>query len=214
MNILDRLNREKIMAMIRGVHPNVVDRTVEALAQGGIQFLEVTTNTKGAYALVERWRKMYGDDLLIGVGTVLDVEMAKQAINAGAQFIVSPNLDEEVVSYGTEHQVDVYPGVMTPTEIVKAIKVGAKAVKVFPTGSLGGAAYLKEIRAPLDHVPMIASGSVGLHNIREIIEAGAFAVGIGGNLVNREWIESGNFAAMQKMAGELVRVISEMREVG
>ncbi|MFC5647678.1 bifunctional 4-hydroxy-2-oxoglutarate aldolase/2-dehydro-3-deoxy-phosphogluconate aldolase [Paenibacillus solisilvae] len=213
MNILERLNKEKIMAMIRGVHPGVGDRTVEALVQGGIRFLEVTTNTEGVYTLVERWRKAYGRDLLIGVGTVLDAEMARQAIDAGAQFIVSPNLDEEVIAYGARNQVDVYPGVMTPTEIVRAVKAGAKAVKVFPTGSLGGAAYLKEIRAPLDHVPMIASGSVGLHNIREILEAGAFAVGIGGNLVNRHWIESGNFVAMQKLAQELVHIVTDLREV-
>lgn len=213
MHLLDHLNKEKIMAMIRGVQPDAVDRTVEALAMGGIRFLEVTTNTEGVYSLVERWRKAYGHVLYIGVGTVLDVEMARNAIDAGAQFIVSPNLDEEVIAFGARNHVDVYPGVMTPTEIVKAVKAGAKAVKVFPTGSLGGAAYLKEIRAPLDHVPMIASGSVGLHNIREIIGAGALAVGVGGNLVNRQWIDSGHFAALQKLAQEFVRIIAELREV-
>ncbi|MEX3617149.1 bifunctional 4-hydroxy-2-oxoglutarate aldolase/2-dehydro-3-deoxy-phosphogluconate aldolase [Paenibacillus glucanolyticus] len=211
MTVLEQLNKEKIMAMLRGVHPDAADRTVEALAHGGIRFIEVTTNTEGVYALIERWRKTYDHDLIVGAGTVLDVEMAKQAIASGAQFMVSPNLDEEVIVYGAMHHIDVYPGVMTPTEIVRAIKFGAKAVKVFPTGSLGGASYLKEIRGPLNNIPMIASGSVGLNNIREILHTGAFAVGMGGSLVKRDWIESGNFSAIQRLAKELVRVVAEER---
>jgi 2-dehydro-3-deoxyphosphogluconate aldolase/(4S)-4-hydroxy-2-oxoglutarate aldolase len=209
MSILNVLKKEKIMAMIRGLAPATTDQTVAALAEGGIRFIEVTTNTEGVYALVSRWRKEYGNDLFIGIGTVLDVSMAKQAIDAGAQFLVSPNLDTEVIEYGIGHQIDVYPGVMTPTEIVKASKAGARAVKVFPMGSLGGASYLREIRAPLDHIPMIASGSVGLHNIREVIAAGAFAVGMGGNLVNKQLIEAGNYAAITKLARECVDAITE-----
>jgi 2-dehydro-3-deoxyphosphogluconate aldolase/(4S)-4-hydroxy-2-oxoglutarate aldolase len=209
MNILDVLKQEKIMAMIRGLHPATADLTVDALVEGGIRFVEVTTNTHGVYELVSRWRKAYGSDLYIGVGTVLNVDMAKEAIDAGAQFLVSPNLDTDVIAYGMGHQIDVYPGVMTPTEIVQATKAGAKAVKVFPMGSLGGPAYLKEIRAPLDQIPMIASGSVGLHNIREMISAGAIAVGMGGNLVNKQLIEAGDYAGIKKLARECVEAVAE-----
>lgn len=209
MNIVNILKKEKIMAMIRGLSLATTDQTVDALAKGGIRFIEVTTNTEGVYTLVSRWRKEYGNDLFIGVGTVLDESMAKQAIDAGAQFLVSPNLDTAVIEYGICHQVDVYPGVMTPTEMVQATKAGAKAVKVFPMGSLGGASYLKEVRAPLDHIPMIASGSVGLHNLREIMAAGAFAVGMGGNLVNKQWIEAGNYTAITKLARECVEAVTE-----
>lgn len=208
MNILDQLYKEKMMAMIRGIQPEAADRTVEALAKGGIRLIEVTTNTTDAYKMVERWRKAYGDDVLFGVGTVLDAEMAKQAMSAGARFIVSPNLDEEVIAYGSQHHIDVFPGVMTPTEIVKAIRAGARAVKVFPVSSLGGAAYLKEIRAPLDRIPMIASGGVGPHNLKEIIAAGAAAAGIGGHLVVRKWVESGNYAAIEQRARELVELVA------
>lgn len=209
MNIVNILKKEKIMAMIRGLSLATTDQTVDALAKGGIRFIEVTTNTEGVYTLVSRWRKEYGNDLFIGVGTVLDESMAKQAIDAGAQFLVSPNLDTAVIEYGICHQVDVYPGVMTPTEMVQATKAGAKAVKVFPMGSLGGASYLKEVRAPLDHIPMIASGSVGLHNLREIMAAGAFAVGMGSNLVNKQWIEAGNYTAITKLARECVEAVTE-----
>ncbi|MCZ8511707.1 bifunctional 4-hydroxy-2-oxoglutarate aldolase/2-dehydro-3-deoxy-phosphogluconate aldolase [Paenibacillus filicis] len=208
MDILDALRKEKIMAMIRGLQPDDSDRVIDALVRGGIRFIEVTTNTEGVYTLVSRWRKEYGNDVVIGVGTVLDVEMAKKAVDAGAQFLVSPNLDEEVIEYGARQLVDVYPGVMTPTEMVKAVKAGAKAVKVFPMGSLGGASYLREVRAPLDRIPMIASGSVGLHNIREVIDAGAFAVGMGGNLVNKKWIEEGNYAAITELARACVIAIT------
>ncbi|GIP31749.1 bifunctional 4-hydroxy-2-oxoglutarate aldolase/2-dehydro-3-deoxy-phosphogluconate aldolase [Paenibacillus sp. J2TS4] len=211
MNLMEILKKEKIMAMIRGLHPSTTDRTAEALAEGGIRFIEVTTNTDGAYSLVSRWRKEYGDDLFIGMGTVLDVSMAKQAVDAGAQFLVSPNLDIEVIEYGTHHQIDVYPGVMTPTEIVKARSAGAKAVKVFPMGSLGGPSYLKEIRAPLDNIPMIASGSIGLHNLREVIAAGAFAVGMGGNLVNKQLIEAGDYNAIKKLSLECINVIANLQ---
>ncbi|MFE5321891.1 bifunctional 4-hydroxy-2-oxoglutarate aldolase/2-dehydro-3-deoxy-phosphogluconate aldolase [Paenibacillus sp. NPDC056579] len=139
--------------------------------------------------------------------------MAKRAIDAGAQFIVSPNQDEEVLTCGAKNNIDVYPGVMTPTEIVRAVKAGARTVKIFLTGSLGGAAFIKEIRAPLNDVPMIASGSVGLHNIRDILQAGAFAVGIGGSLVNRHWIEEGNYDAIRNLAQELVHTVADLREV-
>ena len=208
MNILEELKKKKIMAMIRGLHPSTTDLTVDALAEGGIRFVEVTTNTEGVYSLVSRWGKEYGNELYVGVGTVLDIGMAKQAIDAGAQFLVSPNLDTEVIAYGRSHQIDVYPGAMTPTEIVRASSAGAKAVKVFPMGSLGGASYLREIRAPLDQIPMIASGSVGVHNIREIIAAGAIAVGMGGNLVNKQLIEAGDYAAIKKLARECLEAIA------
>jgi 2-dehydro-3-deoxyphosphogluconate aldolase/(4S)-4-hydroxy-2-oxoglutarate aldolase len=205
MNVL---KKEKIMAMIRGLHPSTTDLTVDALAEGGIRFVEVTTNTEGVYTLVSRWRREYGNELFIGVGTVLDINMAKCAIEAGAQFLVSPNLDTEVIEYGNRHQIDVYPGVMTPTEMVKASNAGAKAVKVFPMGSLGGPSYLREVRAPLDHIPMIASGNVGLHNIREIFDAGAFAVGMGGNLVNKQLIEAGDYDSIKKLARKCVEAIA------
>lgn len=123
--------------------------------------------------------------------------------------MVSPNLDLDVIDYCNHRNIDIYPGVMSPTEMVKAYNAGAKAVKVFPIGSLGGPTYLKEVRAPLEHIPMIASGSVGLQNIREIIAAGAVAVGVGGNLVNKQLIESGNYAAIKKLAQEYVEAIAD-----
>src|SRR5690606_26982004 len=115
-----------------------------------ISIIEATMNTDGALGMISRWRERYEGKALIGAGTVLDLQMAKEAVAAGAEFLVSPNLDEEVVAYGVANDIAVCPGTMTPTEIVRAIKAGAAAVKVFPSGSLG-LSYIKEIKAPLSN---------------------------------------------------------------
>ncbi|HEX7057004.1 MAG TPA: bifunctional 4-hydroxy-2-oxoglutarate aldolase/2-dehydro-3-deoxy-phosphogluconate aldolase, partial [Bacilli bacterium] len=149
----------------------------------------------------------------IGAGTVLDIEMARQAVAAGAEFLISPNLDEEVIRYGLDHGLDVWPGVMTPTEIVRAWKAGASAVKVFPSGTLG-ANYIKDIRGPLNHIPLIATGGVNLQNIADYFKAGAVAVGLGGNLVNKTLINSGNFAEIARLASQYVAAARQAGEAG
>jgi len=153
--------------------------------------------------MISRFREKYAGRMRIGAGTVLDLGQAKEAVAAGAEYIISPNLDEEVVYYGVEKGVDVWPGTMTPTEIVRAYKAGASAVKVFPLASLG-VNYLKEIRAPLNHIPMIATGGVNLQNIRSVLDAGAVAVGLGGNLVNKQLIQEGKFDELAKLAQAFV----------
>ena len=202
-NLIQSLTQEKIVAIIRGIQENKGDATAEALAEGGIVFLEVTLNTDGALGMINRFRKTYEGKMRIGAGTVLDLDMAHQAVAAGAEYIISPNLDEEVIRYGVENGVDVWPGTMTPTEMVRAMKVGASAVKVFPLGSLG-IGYLKEVRAPLNHIPMIATGGVSLQNIRSVLEAGALAVGLGGNLVNKQMVADGRFDELTKLARSFV----------
>ncbi|MBB6673377.1 bifunctional 4-hydroxy-2-oxoglutarate aldolase/2-dehydro-3-deoxy-phosphogluconate aldolase [Cohnella nanjingensis] len=205
---LKALSQEKIVAIIRGISVQSADAVAKALYDGGIVFMEVTLNTDGALGMISRFRSEYEGRMRIGAGTVLDIGQAKEAVAAGAQYLISPNLDEEVVYYGVENGVDVWPGTMTPTEIVRAYKAGASAVKVFPLGSLG-LNYLKEIRAPLDHIPMIATGGVNLQNIRAAIEAGAVAVGLGNNLVNKPLIEAGNFEGLTKLARDFVAEVKK-----
>jgi len=202
-NLLQILSREKIIAIIRGIEASAGDATAQALADGGIVFLEVTLNTDGALGMISRFREKYEGRMRIGAGTVLDIGQAKEAVAAGAEYIISPNLDEEVVYYGVEQGVAVWPGTMTPSEIVRAYKAGASAVKVFPMGSLG-INYLKEIRAPLDHIPMIGTGGVNLSNIRSVLEAGAVAVGLGGNLVDKKLVKEGKFDELTKLARSFV----------
>ncbi|MEK0316513.1 bifunctional 4-hydroxy-2-oxoglutarate aldolase/2-dehydro-3-deoxy-phosphogluconate aldolase [Cohnella sp. 56] len=197
--LMQSLAASKIVAIIRGIPEDKGDATAEALAEGGIVFLEVTLNTDGALGMISRFRERYAGRMRIGAGTVLDLAQAKEAAAAGAEYIISPNLDLEVVRFGVEQGIEVWPGTMTPTEIVAAYKAGASAVKVFPLGSLG-VGYLKEIRAPLNHIPMVATGGVNLHNIRSVLDAGAVAVGLGGNLVDKKLVADGDFKALAQLA--------------
>ncbi|MFD2327692.1 bifunctional 4-hydroxy-2-oxoglutarate aldolase/2-dehydro-3-deoxy-phosphogluconate aldolase [Cohnella sp. GCM10020058] len=197
--LMKSLAASKIVAIIRGIPEDKGDATAEALAEGGVVFLEVTLNTDGALGMISRFRERYEGRMRIGAGTVLDLGQAKEAAAAGAEYIISPNLDLEVVRFGVEQGIEVWPGTMTPTEIVAAYKAGASAVKVFPLGSLG-VGYLKEIRAPLNHIPMVATGGVNLQNIRSVLDAGAVAVGLGGNLVDKKLVADGDFKALAKLA--------------
>lgn len=190
---------------MRGLTRIEADRTAEALFMGGIRFMEVTMNTDGAADMIASWRKSYDKQAYIGAGTVIDLEQAKQAVAAGAQFIVSPNLDMEVIQYGLSQGVDVWPGTMTPTEIVQAWKAGAEAVKVFPMASLG-IDYFREIRAPLDQIPMIITGGVNRHNIQSFIQAGAAAVGMGSHLADKQLIKEGKFDQITEHARQLIEL--------
>jgi 2-dehydro-3-deoxyphosphogluconate aldolase/(4S)-4-hydroxy-2-oxoglutarate aldolase len=210
--LMQSLSREKIIAIIRGISAESGDATAKALADGGIVFLEVTLNTDGALDMISRFRANYEGRLRIGAGTVLDLGQAKEAVAAGAEYIISPNLDEEVVYYGVEQGIEVWPGTMTPTEIVRAYKAGASAVKVFPMGSLG-INYLKEIRAPLNHIPMVATGGVNLQNINSVLDAGAIAVGLGGNLVDKQLVKDSKFDELRNLAQAFVNEVQGAKTV-
>lgn len=205
--MLERLQQEKIVAIFRFIEDQYADQAAQALLDGGISLMEITMNTEGAATMINRWREKFGDKAGIGAGTVLDLDMAKEAVAAGSQFLISPNLDESVVDYGLKTGVPVWPGVMTPTEIVRAWKAGAELVKVFPMASLG-LKYLTEIRAPLNNIPMLASGGVDLDNIAEYFKAGACGVGMGSKLVNMDWVRSGRYDLLTERARQFVEAAS------
>nr|WP_322348842.1 bifunctional 4-hydroxy-2-oxoglutarate aldolase/2-dehydro-3-deoxy-phosphogluconate aldolase [Paenibacillus albus] len=207
--MLERLQQEKIVAIFRFIEDQYADQAAQALLDGGISLMEITMNTEGATTMISRWREKFGDQAGIGAGTVLDLDMAKEAVAAGSQFLISPNLDESVVDYGLKTGVPVWPGVMTPTEIVRAWKAGAELVKIFPMASLG-LKYLTEIRAPLDKIPMLASGGVDLDNITDYFKAGACGVGMGSKLVNMDWVRSGRFDLLTERARKFVEAASTL----
>ncbi|KQN97061.1 bifunctional 4-hydroxy-2-oxoglutarate aldolase/2-dehydro-3-deoxy-phosphogluconate aldolase [Paenibacillus sp. Leaf72] len=206
---LKQLLEHKIVAILRGIEDRHADAAGQALIDGGIRLMEITLNTQGATTMIHRWRNKFDGQAIVGAGTVLDLKMAQEALAAGAQFIISPNLDEEVIAYGAEHGVSVWPGVMTPTEIVKAWKAGAEAVKLFPMGTLG-TKYLAEIRGPLDHIPIMATGGADLHNLGEYFGAGANAVGLGSKLVNLEWVREGKLELVTERARQFVDAVSKL----
>lgn len=205
-SMLELLLQHKIVAILRGIEDRHADTAAQALIDGGIHMMEITMNTEGAAAMIERWRTKFDGKAAVGAGTVTDVALAEQAVAAGAQYLISPNLDEEVIAYGRERGLSVWPGVMTPTEIVKAWKAGADAVKIFPMGTLG-IGYLQEIRGPLNDIPMIATGGVDLHNIADYFKAGANAVGMGSKLVNMEWVRKGKFDQVTDRARQFVEAV-------
>lgn len=199
---LSELNRTRIIAILRGVRESDIERLAEALLAGGITVLEITLNTPGAPQMIQKLQRTHGDRLYIGAGTVLDSDDLQTALNAGASFIVTPNTDEAVINRCRDLGVPIFPGAMTPTEIVRAWKAGATAVKLFPSASLG-IGYIKELQGPLKSIPMVAVGGVNTENIADFIRSGCHAVGIGGYVINLREIEAGNFAWVTERARQL-----------
>ncbi|WLR48076.1 bifunctional 4-hydroxy-2-oxoglutarate aldolase/2-dehydro-3-deoxy-phosphogluconate aldolase [Halobacillus litoralis] len=205
-SILEQLEEDKIIAIIRGIPAGTGEKVAKALYDGGIRFLEVTLDTEGALEMIRSLRGIYDENLKIGAGTVLNVKDAETALEAGAEYIVSPHFDEEIVTYCLSKGVTVLPGTMTPTEMVRATNLGAPAVKVFPAGALG-VKYIKDVRGPLGHISMIATGGVNLENIEEVLQYGVKAVGLGGNLVDKASVSEGKYEEITKRAKSYVSKI-------
>lgn len=203
------LLQERIVAIFRGYTGEQADEAARALVRGGIRMMEVTMNTEGAASIISRWREIFDAEAYIGAGTVLDAATARTAIAAGAQYLITPNLDEEVIAVAAEQGIDVWPGVLTPTEMVRAWKAGAKALKLFPLGALG-ADYIREIRGPLDHIPIIATGGVDLTNVEVYWKAGASAFGLGSKLVRSDYIRDGAYDKLEQHAKHWVRLMQEL----
>ena len=182
MDILPQILEHKIVAIIRGAEPNDVLRIAQALHEGGIKILEVTFNSPDAMSVIKLLSSKMGNDLLIGMGTVLDAATARQAINNGAKFIISPSFNPETIQTTKELGAVSIPGAFTPTEIVNAFNSGGDIIKVFPASS--NVNYIKEIRAPLPFIPLMPTGGITLDNIKDFQKAGAVAFGIGTALVN------------------------------
>ncbi|UJF31662.1 bifunctional 4-hydroxy-2-oxoglutarate aldolase/2-dehydro-3-deoxy-phosphogluconate aldolase [Paenibacillus hexagrammi] len=197
------IERTRIVAIVRGVKEAHIASVAEALFSGGVTVMEVTLNTPGALDMIKELQHRFGEKMYIGAGTVLDMEDAHKAVEAGASFLVTPNLDEDVIRWSVSQGIPIFPGAMTPTEVVKAWKAGATAVKIFPSASLG-LAYIKELMGPLSQVPMMAVGGVTESNIKEFLELGCYGLGIGGSLINLKEIEAGNFSWITDKATKLL----------
>lgn len=182
MTVLSQILQYKIVAIIRGANPADVVSIAEALYKGGVRLLEVTLNSSNALELVKELSGKMDNKLLIGAGTVLNASMAKQAINAGAKFIISPTLNIETIQVTKELGAVSIPGAFTATEILTAHESGADIVKVFPASV--GPDYIKDIRGPLSHIPLMPTGGITLNNVSDYFKVGAVAVGIGSDLVN------------------------------
>jgi 2-dehydro-3-deoxyphosphogluconate aldolase/(4S)-4-hydroxy-2-oxoglutarate aldolase len=181
----------------------------EAVCAGGVPIVEVTMTVPGALEVIAQLCKSVGREVLIGAGTVLDAESARRCLDAGAQFLVSPGLNLETVKLAQEAGIMVMPGALTPTEVITAWQAGADFVKVFPCGAVGGPQYIKALKGPLPQVPMIPTGGVNLKTAAEFIQAGAAALGIGGELVSLAALRSGNTQKITEAAKRYVEIIHE-----
>ncbi|RUQ32459.1 bifunctional 4-hydroxy-2-oxoglutarate aldolase/2-dehydro-3-deoxy-phosphogluconate aldolase [Peribacillus cavernae] len=188
----------------------VLFKESQALQEGGVTALEVTVDTPGAFSSINRLSNLLEDRAIIGAGTVLDSESARLAIDSGAEFILSPSLNEDVIRTALRYGKIAIPGVMTPTEMITAIEWGADLVKVFPATGLG-VQYIKDVKVPFSHIQIIPTGGIDLDNAASFIEAGATAVGVGGNLVERKAIEVSDFERITRKAQEYISIIRNAR---
>lgn len=184
---------------------------VDALRQGGICIVEVTLTVPGAEEVIETLRKDSANGLLVGAGTVTDVEGAKRCLDAGAQFIVSPGWDAGTVDFAKSRSVLMIAGALTPTEILSAWKSGADLIKIFPCSSVGGANYIKSLRGPFPDIPFIPTGGVNLQTAASFIQAGAEALGVGGELVPSSALDANNPGIISSLAKQFLEIVREAR---
>lgn len=211
MTVTEQIRAIGIIPVVRAQSAGEALTAVDAICAGGIPILEITMTVPGAVTIINELTKRLGDDALIGAGTVLDAETARQCIDAGARFIVSPSLDVPTIEACRTLRVPVFPGAMTPTEVVTAWKAGADAVKVFPANAVGGAAYLKSLKAPLPQIELVPTGGVSLKNIAEYVAAGALAVGVGADLADLAAVRNGDAASITAKAREYVAAVNAAR---
>ncbi|MFB4167301.1 bifunctional 4-hydroxy-2-oxoglutarate aldolase/2-dehydro-3-deoxy-phosphogluconate aldolase [Virgibacillus sp. JSM 102003] len=178
-----RIKEHKLVAVIRGAKGDDVLSIADALNEGGVHIMEITADTPQVDTLIRRVNEEFGDDMVVGAGTVLDPETARTAIKAGASFIFSPTVNVETIQMTKRYGVVSIPGALTPTEILTAYEHGADLIKIFPAGTVGPN-YIKDIHGPLPHIPLMPTGGVDLTNVREYFEKGAVAAGLGSSLVN------------------------------
>lgn len=198
------------MAIIRMPDPAALRAVVDALAEGGVRALEVTMTVPRAIELIAEIAPTLPGDFLFGAGTVLDGETVRRAVDAGAQFIVSPVFRRDVISAAHEAGVPVMPGCFTPTEILEAWDMGADIVKVFPATSVGPG-YLKDVRGPLPQVKLMPTGGVSIDNAGDWLRAGAVAVGVGSALVDTKAIAAKNFNVISDNARRIVANVAAAR---
>ena len=207
---------EKLVAICRTLPTEKLGNVAKALVKGGVKILEITIDQMAqdpAAVLKEAMqtvRDAVGDQLCLGCGTVLNCEQLQMAYDAGAVFYLSPNFKADVVKKAKEMGLVAIPGALTPTEIVDAWEAGADIVKLFPANEVG-LSYIKAIKAPLRHIPLMATGGVRPSNAADYIKAGSAAIGVGGNLVNKEWVAAGEFDKIKEMTAEAVALVKEIR---
>jgi 2-dehydro-3-deoxyphosphogluconate aldolase/(4S)-4-hydroxy-2-oxoglutarate aldolase len=204
---LSQLKQQKVIAVIRASEVSLTRQLALAVASGGMQLIEITWNSAGASELIAQLRVEL-PKCTIGTGTLLNLQQMREAIAAGAQFLFTPHVDPVMIKAAVDIGVPIIPGALSPTEMVTAWSSGASCVKVFPVEAVGGVRYIKSLRGPLGHIPLIPTGGVTLENAKEFLQAGAAAVGLSSQLFPKEFVETGNWEAIAQKSQNLLQKIS------
>ena len=206
--ILEEILKRKAVAVIRVKEPSKLKKVIEAIHAGGVSVAEITMTVPNAIQLIEKMSEELGDDIIIGVGSVLNLAVAENAIKAGAKYVVSPILKKEIIDTAHKYNVPAMPGCFTPTEIQYAFELGADIIKVFPADVVG-MEFFKAILAPMPHLKLMPTGGVTLTNAGNWLNAGACAVGIGSALLDNEAIKSENYSKLTDNARLIMKSINE-----
>ncbi|OLB20964.1 MAG: 2-dehydro-3-deoxyphosphogluconate aldolase [Acidobacteriales bacterium 13_2_20CM_55_8] len=209
--VSDRIAEIGVVPVVRASSSREALIAAEAVCQGGIPIVEITMTVPGAVEVIRELSKSSASEVLIGAGTVLDPETARRCLDAGAQFLVSPGLNLQTVELAVREKILIMAGALTPTEVITAWNAGSDFVKIFPCGQVGGAKYIKALRGPLPQIPLVPTGGVNLNTAAEFIEAGAAALGIGGELVQAEALKSGKSQIIADNARKFVEIVKQTR---
>lgn len=209
--VIEKIKQIGVLPVIRANSDEEARQVVDAVQLGGITTIEITMTVPNAVDLIKNLANDFGGEILIGAGTVLDAETAAKCVEAGAKFIISPALNLKTIKFCNEQEIVVMPGALTPTEIVTAWNAGADFVKVFPASAMGGASYLKAVKAPLPHIKLIPTGGVSLDTAAGFIKAGAEAVGVGGELVDLRAIRENRAEVITERAEQYLEIIQNAR---
>jgi 2-dehydro-3-deoxyphosphogluconate aldolase/(4S)-4-hydroxy-2-oxoglutarate aldolase len=209
-SILKRIAELGLLAVLRAPDSAGARRAVDALVEAGVLGIEITYSTPDAASVIAGVKQRYGDEVLVGAGTLVTRAQVAEAAEAGASYLVSPGLDDEVVASMQATSLPAMAGVLTPTEVMRGVRLGVDVMKLFP-GSLGGPSYLRSLRGPFPDVPFMPTGGVSADNVRDWLAAGAIAVGAGSELASAADIGSGDFAGIREKGRRFVAAMREAR---
>jgi 2-dehydro-3-deoxyphosphogluconate aldolase/(4S)-4-hydroxy-2-oxoglutarate aldolase len=209
---LNRVRELGLLAVIRGPSRELTLKMVDALVEGGVYGIEITYTTPDAAQVVKSLAKEYGRKILLGMGTLTNSSQVEEARDAGASFIVSPHLEQDLAEKMVASGLGVMIGALTPSEVMHAYKIGSDVVKIFP-GSMGGPAYMKALRGPFPQIPMMPTGGVSADNLKEWFSAGAIAVGAGSKLCPPDWAKEGRFKDISLRASEFVKEVKKAKSL-
>jgi 2-dehydro-3-deoxyphosphogluconate aldolase/(4S)-4-hydroxy-2-oxoglutarate aldolase len=210
-DVIRRIEEVGIIPVVRAASVQEATRAVEAISAGGIPVVEITMTVPNAVSVIREVAQQHGGKVLIGAGTVTTPEQAESCLRAGAEFLVSPGLSASVLAVAHASEKLAIPGALTPTELMNAHEQGARLVKIFPCGNVGGPQYLKSLKAPFPSALLIPTGGVNTSNAADFIAAGAFALGVGADLVDTKALREGNLQKIVSAAQELVQAVNSAR---